>query len=84
MTHIQHVPSPSTYHYTIGGRNFVKASRLGLSLVVGISLLVGVIEDVKGVVIHVVASKDVGDKLQERGLSDTGLSNEKDGVGLVL
>jgi len=47
---------------------------------VGTTLLIGVVEDVEGIVINVVASKGIGDELQERRLSDTGLSNKKNGV----
>jgi hypothetical protein len=47
-------------------------------------LLVAVVDDVKVVVINVVAEKDISDEFQQRRLSDTSLSNKKDGVWLIL
>lgn len=55
----------STYHHAVGARDFVKAGRVGLGRVGRTALLVVVIEDVEDVVIRVVASKDIGDELQE-------------------
>ena len=38
------------------------------------------VEDVEVVVMNVVAGKDIGDVFQDRGFSDTSLSNKKDSV----
>ena len=43
-------------------------------------MLVGAVEDIKVVVVNVLAEKDIGDKFQSRGLADTSLSKKKDGV----
>jgi len=43
-------------------------------------VLVGAVEDIKVVVVNVLAEKDIGDKFQSRGLADTSLSKKKDGV----
>ena len=70
----------STHTYAVGGRNFVKTGRVGLTLVFRTTFLVGTIEDV-------VANKDITDELQECRLADAGLSNKKDGewrLNLVL
>jgi hypothetical protein len=58
------VTCANTYHYAVAARNFVKAGRAGLSLVVT-TLLVCVVKDVGVVVINVVASKGIGEELQE-------------------
>ena len=62
-----------TYTYAVGARNFVKAGRVGLTLALRTTFLIGAIE-------NVVADKDISDELQECRLADTGLSNKKDGV----
>jgi hypothetical protein len=54
-----------TYHYAILARKFVKPGRAGLALVVGTTLLVDMVENVKIVVVNVVASKDIGDEFQD-------------------
>ena len=54
--------------------------RVGLTLIVGTTLLVGVVEDAEVVVVNVFAHKDIGDKFYDGGLSDTSLSNKKGGV----
>jgi hypothetical protein len=69
----------STYHDAVAACKFVSACRVGLALIVRTTLLIGVVEDVEVVVINVVTDKDIGDKFQDRGLSDTGLSKKKDG-----
>jgi len=69
-----------TDHYAILARKLVKAGRVGLALVVRITSLVGMVEDIEVIVINVVASKDIGDEFQDRGFSDTSLSNKKNSV----
>ena len=69
-----------THHYAILARKLVKAGRVSLALVVRTTSLVRMVENVKVAVINVVASKDIGDEFQDRGFSDTGLSNKKDSV----
>ena len=54
-----------TYHYAVLARKFVKSGGVGLALVVGTTSLVGIVEDVKVVVVNVVASKDIGDEFQD-------------------
>ena len=54
-----------TYRYTILARKLVKPGRVGLALFVGTTLLVGIVENVEGVVINDVASKDIGDEFQD-------------------
>jgi hypothetical protein len=56
---------PDTYHYAIFARKFVKAGRVGLTLVVRTTSLVGTVENVEVIVINVVASKDIGDKFED-------------------
>jgi len=51
----------STYHHAVLARKVVKASRVGLTLVVGIPLLVRVVEKSEVVVINVIAKKHIGD-----------------------
>jgi hypothetical protein len=46
-------------------------------------LLVAVVDDVKIIVINIIAEKDIGDESQERRLSDTNLSEKKNGVWLI-
>jgi len=69
-----------THHYTILARKLVKAGRVSLALVVGTTALVGMVENIEVVVINVVAGKDIGDEFQDRGFSNTSLSNKKNGV----
>ena len=49
----------NTYYYAIPARKFVKARQVGLALVVRTTLLIGTVENVKIVIINVVAGKDV-------------------------
>jgi hypothetical protein len=69
-----------TYYYAVFASDFVKGGRVGLTLVVETTLLVVAVEDVKVVLINIVAQKDIGEEVQECGFTDTGLSNQKDGV----
>jgi len=46
-------------------------------------LLIGLVEGVEIAVINVLATKDIGKELQDRGLSDTSLSNKKEGYWYV-
>ena len=69
-----------TYHYTILAAKFVQAGRVGLALVVRTSSLIGVVEDAEVVMTNSVAGEDIGHEFQYRGLSDSSLSNKKDGV----
>ena len=55
----------SSYHYAIFAREFVKAGRVGLSLVHGTTLLVAAVEDFKVVAVNIVADEDIGDEFQE-------------------
>jgi hypothetical protein len=43
-------------------------------------LFIGTVEDVEVVVINAVTDKDIGDKFQDRGFSDTSLPKKKDGI----
>ena len=45
-------------------------------MVVITTLSIGAVEDIEVVVINVIAGKDIGDEFQERGLSNTSLSNK--------
>jgi len=58
-----------TYHYAVVATKLVKAHRVGLALVIRTTLLVGMIENVKVVMIN--AGKDTGDEFQDGGFSDT-------------
>jgi len=51
-----------TYHYAVLARKYVKDGGVGLALVVGTTSLVGIVENVKVVVVNVVASNDIGDE----------------------
>ncbi len=62
--------TPDTYHYVVLALKLVQARRVGLTPV----------EDAEVVVITPVGVKDIGDEFQDRGLPDSSLSNEKDGV----
>ena len=73
----------NTYHLAVLARKFVKADRLGPTLVGRSAILVGMVEDVVVVVINVFAVKDVGEEFQECRLSDTSLSKKKDGVWCI-
>ena len=66
----------SAYHHPVAACNFVKVGQVGLVLV---GLFVGAVEDI-GVIVNTTADKDIGNELQEWRLSNTSLSNKKDGV----
>ena len=53
-----------TYHYAIVARQFVKAGRVRLALVVRMTLLVGMVEDVEVVPTNVVAGNDIGNEFE--------------------
>ena len=75
--------TPGTYHYAALARKFVKVDRISLALISGITSFIGAGEDIEVIVINVVACKDICDEFQERGFSNAGLSNKKDGVWLI-
>jgi len=52
--------STNTYCYTVVTSKFVKVGRVGPTLVVRIILGVGRVEDVEVVMIHIVATQDIG------------------------
>ena len=54
-----------TYHYAVVAREFVKAGRVGVTLVAGTTSLVAEVEDFKVVVVNIVADKDIGKEFQE-------------------
>jgi len=54
-----------TYHDAAIAPKFIKARRVGLTLITRITLLVCMFEDVEVVVINVIACKDIGDEFQE-------------------
>ena len=72
--------TPDTYHYAVLAFKLVQAGRVGLAQVVRTTSLVCAVKGTEVVVIDVFAVKDTGDEFQDRGLPDSGLSNEKDGV----
>ena len=74
------VANAGTYHYSVHAYNVIKSGRVRLALVVGTTLFVGAVEDVKVVVINVVACKDIGDEFEYGGFPNTSLSNKKDGI----
>jgi hypothetical protein len=53
---------------------------VGLTLIIRTGLFVDVVEYFEVIATHFIAGEDIGDEFQERGLSDTSLSNKKDGV----
>jgi len=71
------------YHYAVFAAGFIHSGGVGLTLILRTTLLVGVVEDLEVVVINVISEKSISDKFQDRGLSDTRLPDEKDGVWLV-
>jgi len=79
-----HVQKPSTYCYPVLALKLVKASRLGLALIIRTTLLIGVVEDVRITVIDAFAGKDIGNEFQDRGLSNASLSNKKNSDCLIL
>jgi hypothetical protein len=54
--------SARTYHYV--ACKFVKAGRIGLTLVVTITLLIGVVEGAEVVAMSVAADEDIGDEFR--------------------
>ena len=82
-----HIPatfkSTRTYHYSVLARKFIQAERIGLTLVVRTTLLIGAVEDIEVEMVNAISGKDIGDEFQERGPSNTSLSNKKDGVWLI-
>ena len=68
-----------THHSAVLACKFVKAGRGRPTQVVRSTLLVGMVEDVEVVVINLVPSEDIGDKLQDGGFPDTSFPNKKDG-----
>ena len=75
--------STSTYHSAVLARKLIQAGRVGLTLVVRTTLFIGSVEDIEVVVINVVAREDIADEFHDRGLSNTSLSNKKDGVSPI-
>ena len=67
--------STRTCHYSILARKFIQTGRVGLTVVVRATLFIGAIEDIEVEMINVIADKDIGDEFQDRGLSNTSLSN---------
>ena len=67
------------YRYAVLTCKFVDTGRVGLTLVARTPLLIAVVEDLEVVVIDIFAEKDIRNEFDERGLSDPGLSNKKDG-----
>ena len=53
-----------TYHHAVLAPKFVKAGRIGLTLVVRTTLLVRLVEDFEVIVIDVLAKKHIGDVFQ--------------------
>ena len=65
VTRTHYAQCAGTYHYAIFAREYVKAGRIGLTLVDGTFLLVDAVEDFKVVAINIVADKDIGEEFQE-------------------
>ena len=61
-------------------RKFIQTGRVGLTWLIEPPCSIGTVEDIEVAVINDIAGKDIGDEFQERGFSNTSLSNEKDGV----
>ena len=72
--------SARTYHYAVATRKFVKMGRAGLALGITITLLICVVEDVGVIGTNAVSNENIRDEFQDRGLSDTSLSDKKDSV----
>ena len=51
-----------------------------MTLVVRTTSFIGVVEDTEVEMINVITGKDIGDEFQDRGLSNTSLSDKKDSV----
>jgi hypothetical protein len=63
--HTDRVQNTGTYHKAICACKFVQAGRTGLTLMARTILLVSVVDDVKIIVINIVAEKDIGDEFHE-------------------
>jgi len=63
--HIHHITNAGTYRYAVFARKFVKAGRVGLTLVVRATSLVGTVENVEVITISVVTGKDIGNEFQD-------------------
>ena len=53
-----------TYHYAVVAGKFVKASRIGLGMMIQTTVLVGAVEDFEVVVINILTGKDIDDEFQ--------------------
>ena len=51
-----------------------------MTLVIRTTSFIGAVKDIEVEMINVITGKDIGDEFQDRGLSNTSLSNKKDGV----
>ena len=69
-----------TYHCAVATRKFVKMGRASLALVITTTLLICVVGDVGVIGTNVVANENIRDEFQDRGLSNTSLSDKKDSV----
>lgn len=58
----RHIQNSRTYHYVVLACKLVKAGLAGLTLIGGITLPVGMIQDV---VVKVVTSKNIGDEFHD-------------------
>ena len=65
VTRTHYAQYAGTYHYAVFAREFVKAGRVGLTLVARPTLLVAAVEDFKVVAIGIIADKDIGEEFQE-------------------
>ena len=80
VTHTHYAQCAGTYHYAVVARELIKAGKVSLTLATGTTLLVAEVEDIKAVVISIVADKDIGEEFHECRFSDTSLPNQKDGA----
>jgi hypothetical protein len=55
----------SAYHYAVFAPELINAGRVGLTLIIRTTLLVGVVENFEVVVINVFPDKGIGDKFQD-------------------
>jgi hypothetical protein len=76
----RYVQSASTHHNSAVAHKFVKAGRVGLTLIAGTLSFVAAIEDFEVVAINIVADKDISDEFQDCRFADTSLPNKEDGV----
>ena len=54
-----------THQYAVFAHNFVKAGRLGPTLMAKITSLVGVVKSLEVIVVNVFAGKDIGDEFED-------------------